>query len=431
MAATRTTVKASAGQQAVRDTLTTQLRFHFPDITAVEFHDGEMVVLSDEPVPREKLDRAVVRILERFRAVPRGLRTKTLLDTDDPASVEDWLVRPARFAPDVIGDAAHTLAAELRRVAARTGRRAVPGRSVPERAGINVYGHETAALLAALDRFGARCVVQAYDAEELLIPSLIPSSIVDRAGYFETGCQHLSFVAPVSSDPDRFEEFLPFWRSAARGDGPDGDRRVLDYLKTPRDLLNPAACLHCYRLLEGQTFGEQEVLVMSVGGSVFRDESGNLNNEERLYEFRLREGVVVGGTEPVAHMHAELLDLLALTGLLLGLDFTLETATDMFFNDGAGEQLFSQLVSDSKIELAARSHSLGRKVAVASLNKHGSHFSDAFRIRDERDLAASTMCVGFGVDRLAFLLAERHGTDLEALAATVSANAERIARVRA
>ncbi|MGW7824496.1 hypothetical protein ACWGLF_41955 [Streptomyces puniciscabiei] len=430
MASTTTTIRATAGQRSVRDTLTTQLRFHFPGITAVEFHDTEITVTSAEPVPPEKLERAVGRILERFRAVPKGVRTRTLLDSGDPGSVKSWLARPARFSPAVLADAAHALAEDLRRVGARTGRRAVPGRAVAERTGVNVYGHETAALLGALDRFGTHCVVQAYDAEELLIPSLIPSEIVDRAGYFETGCQHLSFVAPVSSDPDLFEEFLPFWRSAGRVSGPDGERRVLDYLKTPRDLLNPAACLHCYRLLEDQTFGEREALVMSVGGSVFRDESGNLNNEERLYEFRLREGVVVGGAEPVARIHGELLDLLALTGLLLGLDFTLETATDMFFNDGAGAQLFAQLVSDSKIELAARSRTRDRTVAAASLNQHGSHFSDAFRIRDERGLAAATMCVGFGIDRLAHLVTERHGTDLAALAATVSENAERIARER-
>ena len=431
MDALRTSIEAAVGQRSVRDTLTTQLRFHFPAIIAVEFGDAEVVVVSEEPVPRQQLERTVGRILDRFRTIPRGVRTRSLLDAGDPASVEAWLARPTTFSAAVLDDAAEALADDLRGVARRPGRRAVPGRAVAQRPGINVYGHETAALLAALDRFATRCVARAYDAEELLIPSIIPSWIVDRSGYFETGCQHLSFVAPVSNDPDLFEEFLPFWRTTAAGTGPrQTDRRVLDYVKAPQDLLNPAACLHCYQLLEDQTFGDQEALVMTVGGSVFRDESGNLNNEERLYEFRLREGVVVGGAEPVARIHGELLDLLALTGLLLGLDFSLETASDMFFNEGAGEQLFSQLVSDSKIELAARSRSLNRKVASASLNKHGTHFSGAFRIRDERGLPASTMCVGFGLDRLVFLLAERHDRDLAALADAVAANAERIARER-
>ncbi|MFF7455087.1 hypothetical protein [Kitasatospora sp. NPDC008115] len=431
MDALRNTIKASVGQPAVRDTLTTQLRFYFPRITAVEFGADELTVVSEEAVPQEKLERSVRLILDRFRAIPRGVRTRTLLDSGDPASVESWLAaRPARFPSAVLCDAADAFAGELRRVARRTGRRAVTGRAAELRSGVNVYGHESAALLAALDRFANRCVARAYDAEELLIPSLIPSSVVDRSGYFETGCQHLSFVAPVSNDPDLFEEFLPFWRGSAERGERGADRRVLDYLKAPRDLLNPAACLHCYRLLEGQVFAEDEALVMTVGGSVFRDESGNLNNQERLYEFRMREGVVVGGAGPVARMHGELLDLMAMTGLLLGLDFSLETASDMFFSDGAGAQLFAQLVSDSKIELAVRSHTLGRKVASASLNKHGSHFSDAFGIRDERGLAASTLCIGFGIDRLAFLLTERGDADLAALADRVAANAERLAGER-
>ncbi|AUY49104.1 hypothetical protein [Streptomyces sp. CB01881] len=427
----RTTIKAAVGQPAVRDTLTTQLRFYFPQVTAVEFGTDELTVVSQDAVPLEKLERSVGQILERFKAIPRGVRTRTLLDSGDPASVEAWLAdRPARFPTEVLGSAAAALSEELRRVARRPGRRAVTGRAAQLRPGVNVYGHESAALLAALDRFANRCIAQAYDAEELLIPSMIPSSVVDRSGYFETGCQHLSFVAPVSNDPDLFEEFLPYWRGAAEKGERGADRQVLDYLKAPRDLLNPAACLHCYQLLEDQVFAEDEALVMTVGGSIFRDESGNLNNQERLYEFRMREGVVVGGAEPVARMHGELLDLMAVTALLLGLDFSLETASDMFFSDGAGAQLFAQLVSDSKIELAVRSHTLGRKVASASLNKHGSHFSDAFRIRDERGLAASTLCVGFGIDRLAFLLTERGDTGLSALADRVAANAGRITGAR-
>lgn len=425
----RTSIKAAVGQPAVRDTLTTQLRFYFPQITGVEFGDAEVVVVSVEPVPRRKLERATSRILDRFSRIPRGIRTRTLLDAGDPASVETWIARPGRFPPDVFADAAAALTEDLRAVTARPRRRAVPGRAVAQRPGINLYGPEAAALLTALDRFAARCVRQAYDAEEILIPSLISSEIVSRSGYFETGCQHLSFVAPVSNDPEVFEEFLPYLRTVP-GTGQKLDRSVLDYVKIPRDLLNPAACLHCYKLLENLRVGEQEALVMTVGGSVFRDESGNLNNDERLYEFRMREGVIVGGTEPLARLHDELLDLLALTGFLLGLDFSLETASDMFFSDGAGAQMFSQLVSDNKIEIAAWSHSLDRKVASASLNKHGSHFSEAFRIYDEQGLPVSTMCIAFGIDRLAFLLTERSGIDLGAIADHIAVNAGRVMEAR-
>jgi hypothetical protein len=423
----RTRIDTAVRQEALRDILTSQLRFHFPQITAVEFGEAEVVVVSGEPVPRPKLERTIGRILDRFQAIPAGVRPKTLLDVRDVDSVAGWLARPARFPTAALAAAAAELVEELHRIAPRPGRQAVPGRSFAHRAGVNVYGRETAALLTALDRFTSRCLVHAYDAEELLIPSLIPSWIVDRAGYFETGCQHLSYVAPVSNDPDLFDGFLPFWRTAATGE--QVDRRLLDYLKTPRDLLNPAACLHCYPLLADQLFAQHEALVLTVGGSVFRDEAGNLNNQERLYEFRMREGVVIGGQEPVTRLHAELLDLLALAGLLFGLDFSLRTASDMFFTDGAGQQLFAQLVSDNKIELVARSSSLG-SVATASLNKHGSHFSEAFRIRDERGLPAATICIGFGLDRLALLATERHGSDPAGLAEQITANAERLGAER-
>ncbi|OLZ72900.1 hypothetical protein AV521_08055 [Streptomyces sp. IMTB 2501] len=411
---------------SVRDNLTTQLRFHFPEITALEFADGEVTIHAGQQLATAAVERTVRRILDRFNSVPPAIRSKVLLDSRVADSVQAWGSRRHAFPVAVLADAARAFSKELRRAVPPLRRRVLPDRSAALRAGINVYGHETAALLAALDRLTASCIRGVYEAEVIHVPSLIPSSLVERAGYVDTGCQHLSFIAPLSTDPDVFDAFVPFWKS----DGRD-DRRVLDYVRTPRDVLSPAVCLPSYPLLEGKTVASDEALVLSFGGSVFRDESGNLNNRERLLEFHIQETVVIGGAEPLARIHGELADLMVCVASVLGLDFSLQTAADIFFGDAAGSLLFTQLASTNKIELAVRSASVGHPVATASLNKHGSHFAKAFDITDERGLPTSTMCLGFGLDRLAYLLFERFGLDLAALGDHVDANVEALLKERA
>src|SRR5256885_15212610 len=109
----RTSIKAAVGHPTVRDTLTTQLRFYFPQITGLEFGDAEVVVVSDDPVPQQKLERAASQILDRFTRIPRGARTRVLLDAADGASVEAWLARPARFPTAVLTASAARLADDL------------------------------------------------------------------------------------------------------------------------------------------------------------------------------------------------------------------------------------------------------------------------------------------------------------------------------
>ncbi|MEU0602886.1 aminoacyl--tRNA ligase-related protein [Streptomyces sp. NPDC006393] len=410
-------VSCAVRNPAVQATLRTQLRFHYPRITEVTFTDST-VDLCGEQLEEAELSTFVRRAADTFATMPD---VPVRVRYDSAAPPEAWTPRHHR---DAFATAARALAADLAEAEATRPARPVPDfGSRPAGRGLNRYGHDQASVHRALDQFLRRYFQHAYGAQELRAPSMIPTAVVERAGYIETARQHLSFVSPLDPAPGPFEAFLPYWREAAP-QGTARDSGIHAYLGVPEDVLNPALCLHCYPLLESTVVTADAPAVLTLSGSCFRDESGNLNHAERLREFSMREAVVVGTPECLDRIHGELADFMVETAELLGLDFRLESATDIFFNDGAPRLLFSQLLSDNKLELAVRHPGTGQDVATASLNKHQTHFTGPFGMTTQDGRPAVSLCVGFGIDRLALALVRNATRDggplLESLHTTVT-----------
>ncbi|MFF0151911.1 aminoacyl--tRNA ligase-related protein [Micromonospora sp. NPDC005203] len=382
-------------QENLWPTMHTRLRFHFPQIEQLDMTATEIRVHSAAALPAAKVRSVVERVAASYKAISERLSSRVVYDPADGTDA------PALSAEDAtaLRAAAVRLVADLDEA-----RAALPadglGEVLPRERGINVYGGVGAYRLRAIDDFFRRFFERAHGATEIRVPSMLPATVVDRAGHFDTGCQHLSFVAPMTTDMEDFEGFLPYWRA-------DNDRdRLHEFLRTPRDILNPALCLHAYPLVEHRPVDD---LVLTLSGSCFRDESGNLNNRERLREFTMREAVFFGSQTDLARVHQRVVAMMAAVADLLGFKYQLATATDIFFNDNAQEQLFSQLVTDSKIEMLVQVDD-GDSIAVASLNKHGQHFAKPFGLSNSDGTTPSTMCIGFGLDRV--LLALRDVPDL-------------------
>lgn len=375
-------------QENLWPTMRTRLRFHFPQIEHLDITATEVRLHSEEALSAAKVTSVVERVVASYTALSERLSSRVLYDptagTDAPAlSAEDATALRA---------AAVRLVADLDEV--RTPSVKDLGEVQPRERGLNVYAGAGAYRLRAIDDFLRRFFEYAHGATEIRVPSMLPATVVDRAGYFDTGCQHLSFVAPVTTDMEDFEGFLPYWRA-------DNDRdRLHEFLRTPADILNPALCLHAYPLVEHRPVDN---LVLTLSGSCFRDESGNLNNRERLREFTMREGVFFGRQADLAAVHQRLIAVMAAVADLFGFKYQLATATDIFFNDNAQEQLFSQLITDSKIEMLVQVDD-GDPIAVASVNKHGQHFTKPFGLSNSDGETPSTMCLAFGLDRVLLAL---------------------------
>lgn len=392
----------------VKKTLQYQLRFYFPEITNVTFHDNERVVLESEvPLPEQKVKASIEKTLRKFARINERMQSKTLFDSDSdqaPAYVEQHLTASLHSA---FLEAMEGLLDQLKEGAIRKSDSLFPEQMHKVRPGLNVLARDSAVVMEALDRFFMQVLQKAFGAEEMKPPSMISSSVVDKAGYFVTGCQHISFVAPISNDPDVFDEFLPFWSKTADEDGICRDEQLRQYTKLPKDILTPAICLHSYPLFENRKIASGDMVTLSMSGSVFRDESGNLNNEERLNEFKMREGIFVGAREKLMGIHPGLASLFVLCGYVFGFRYKVETANDIFFDENAMQQLLSQLVSDNKIEFAVYSEVKDKYIAIASLNKHHQHFSKNFQIYDTDDQPVDTMCIAFGLSRFVYLIMER------------------------
>jgi len=144
---------------------------------------------------------------------------------------------------------------------------------------------------------------------------------------------------------------------------------------------------------------------------------------ERLWDFTMRELIFVG---PEAHVLAERQRAVERAVAFLdewGLSYEIKSATDPFFIDEYSASVF-QLAFDLKYEFRAFLPYTGKTLAVGSFNFHRDHFGRAFDISCAEGEAATTGCVGFGLERLALAFLAQHGLDAknwpEAVASTVA-----------
>lgn len=90
----------------------------------------------------------------------------------------------------------------------------------------------------------------------------------------------------------------------------------------------------------------------------------------------------------------------------LGLDGSLEAATDTFFGDpGRGRRLLQQL---KRLKYELRMNAGGVVLAVSSFNLHESFFTSRFDIAMADGTTAASGCAAFGIERWALAYLRRH-----------------------
>ncbi len=171
----------------------------------------------------------------------------------------------------------------------------------------------------------------------------------------------------------------------------------------------PAVCYHAYPSFAGERLRTSERLTLACGCG--RNEATSPENPGRLRRFRMREVVFLGAPAWVAAERDAWMARGHAFAASIGLDSTLEPATDLFFGAaGRGQQLIQKLKA-LKFELRTDAGPAGI-VAAASFNLHESFFARRFDIRLDDGSMAATGCAAFGVERwtlacLAQLGAER------------------------
>ncbi|GAA2961439.1 hypothetical protein [Actinokineospora diospyrosa] len=239
---------------------------------------------------------------------------------------------------------------------------------------------------------------------EFRYPTLLPTSVLDRFGYFGSFPQFAMFVTRLHNDIDVYGDFVERYR--AEGHLPD---TLFEQCGDKEYCLPPTMCYHTYHQYTGRQLPQE--MVVTARGKSFRHESRYHTSMERLWDFTIREIVFLGGEDfatecrnaVMAQAYA-LLEELELAGFC-------EVANDHFFGnaDTAGK-ILTQRVMELKFELRVPVAE-DRDIAVGSFNLHGRFFGESFGITDSAGSPTASGCVGFGLERLAYAFLCQHGAD--------------------
>lgn len=239
---------------------------------------------------------------------------------------------------------------------------------------------------------------------EYQYPTLLPTSVLERFGYFGTFPQFPMFVTRLHNDLDVYEEFVEKYLATQRL--PDD---LFERCSSRDYCLPPTMCYHTYHQLQGRALDRDTVV--TARGKSFRYESKYHVSLERLWDFTIREIVFMGGQEFVTRSRESVMA--QAFALMEDLDLAgrCEPANDPFFAsaDTVGK-IFSQRLMELKFELLLPvAH--GRSVAAGSFNLHGTFFGESFGITRPDGKPVASGCVGFGLERLVYAFLCQHGTD--------------------
>lgn len=261
--------------------------------------------------------------------------------------------------------------------------------------------------LAAVDALGALLdnFMRPWNAQPIQTPVLIPAPVLARCDYFRSFPQYVSFVSHLHEEFETIDGFRS--RHQERDTLDDATRGDLDI---PGVCLSPAVCYHIYHRHSGEPVPATGT-IYDVSGRCFRYESTNLSDMRRLWEFTMRELVFVGEREWVLAERQKAIDAFIPILDALGLPTEIRTASDPFFvAPDANAKTYFQLSSETKYEISVEVGA-DERLAVGSFNYHTDFFGKAFDTAAGEAGAAHSVCVAFGLERLAYAVLVHYGSD--------------------
>jgi seryl-tRNA synthetase len=181
--------------------------------------------------------------------------------------------------------------------------------------------------------------------------------------------------------------------------------------------LVPAACYPVYPAVAARgPLPAGGAVVDACGAWVFRHEPSE--DPARLQMFHQREIVRIGEPETVHGWREQWRERAVEILGGLGLDVQLDVATDPFFGRSGRMLAASQREQQLKFEVITQIAG-PEPTAVASFNYHQDHFTSAYDLQMADGSVAHTACLGFGLERIALALFNRHGFDVHAWPADV------------
>ena len=234
--------------------------------------------------------------------------------------------------------------------------------------------------------------------DEWRTPPGISFETLERAQYFASFPQWLSTASHLSGDESVLQEI-------ATSHTPGSAARSACGL--PETVLPPAVCYHTYAAMAGGVVDAPSV--MSAQAICWRHEGGRLAALERGWAFTMREIVCLGSQREVRAMIERCTANTRGFARELGLETTLEVASDPFFAPTSRGRAALQRIKGLKHELVINFPD-GRPLAIASFNDHETFFGEAFAISLSTGGPAFSGCAAFGLERWLLAVLVTHGT---------------------
>jgi seryl-tRNA synthetase len=269
-------------------------------------------------------------------------------------------------------------------------------------------GEPLLGLMDGVDRLVRDVVVGEMAGREYRYPTLISAAALHRCGYLTSFPQYVMFVTRLHSDIDVYQNFLAATKAAGAL-----DPAVLDSCRDVDYCLPPTMCYHTFHQFAGGPL-PAGLSVVTARGKSFRHEEKYRQGLERLWDFTIREVVLLGTREQVLADRERLMN--RVLGLVdeLGLVGRCEVANDPFFGNTDGAvRSSSQRLLELKYELRLDVGE-GKTIAVGSFNFHEQMFADAFALTDAAGETLYTACAGFGLERFAYALVCQYGPEVQA-----------------
>ena len=245
-----------------------------------------------------------------------------------------------------------------------------------------------------------------FGGTEYQYPTLIPTSVMERCGYFQSFPHRMMLVTRLHGDIDNYRNFLASY---------EADTHIeaygLSYCKNLDYCLPPTMCFHTYHQLTNESMPMDSSRVITARGKSFRFESKYQKGLERLWDFTIRETLCIGNNEYVRATLQRFMEMALEIIEENGLSGRCEVASDSFFGDPRSpEKVMSQVVVESKFELRL-DVGASESIAVGSFNYIDDFLCRKFDIGFVDGTPARSGCIGFGLERLTYAFLCQYGTD--------------------
>lgn len=242
------------------------------------------------------------------------------------------------------------------------------------------------------------------ETEILRFPPVMNRIQLERSGYLQSFPHLLGCVSGLQGDEAQVRS------QVEKSDWPE-------HLSATDLVLSPAACYPVYPLAASRGPVPASGLLFDVASYCFRREA--THEPGRFQSFQMREYVCIGTPARVLDFRQRWIARGKEMADQLGLEYEVAGASDPFFGRAGRLAAMSQLEQALKFELLIPVRSAEEPTACMSFNYHLDHFTAVWQLASDAGETVHTVCVAFGIDRLALALFAAHGLDLKAWPSTI------------